>query len=236
MTNYLFTGNEQGWSVDDYDWTGVEGSPGLGCLFSSANDSVTSITGLSIPIVEGDPFSCRARVTHDGIDGLDGEVTITFTLLGPPDIDTVSGPYTITQGLASDTGWFVINGISEVSQEITGVQFRASGNNVDVIFTAYVDSVYVAETEVSAFYGVWQDGLIATYNNPLGNVILGTHVGNALHVVRGTYDPPFAFRDYTYNLETCESYTASYIASYGATYAAVFYQDIACNVRALEWV
>lgn len=87
-------------------------------------------------------------------------------------------------------------------------------------------------------YGVWQDGLLATYQHAsqVSGVVLGTHVGNNPHIVRGTYVPTFEFKDYTYNLEDCESYTATYIATYGVTYATVYYQQTACHVRALEWI
>lgn len=88
-------------------------------------------------------------------------------------------------------------------------------------------------------YGVWQDGLIATYlgySSEISDVVLGTHVGNHPHVVRGLYDGSFTFNDYTYNLTYCASYTESYITTHGATYAATYYQQIACNVRALEWI
>ena len=87
-------------------------------------------------------------------------------------------------------------------------------------------------------YGVWPDGLLVTYQHytEFADVVLGTHVGNHPHVVRGIYTTSFNFDDYTYNLSYCGSYTASYIAFYGATYAATYYQQTACNVRALEWV
>lgn len=87
-------------------------------------------------------------------------------------------------------------------------------------------------------YGVWQDGLLSTYNHyqEFADVVLGTHVGNHPHVVRGLYGGTFNFDDYTYNLSYCASYTASYIATYGPSYAATYYQMGGCNVRALEWV
>lgn len=88
-------------------------------------------------------------------------------------------------------------------------------------------------------YGVWQDGLIATYmgySSDISDVVLGTHLGNHPHVVRGLYDGTFTFEDYTYNLTYCSSYTASYIITHGATYAATYYQQTQCHVRALEWV
>lgn len=91
----------------------------------------------------------------------------------------------------------------------------------------------------SYIFGVWQDGLLATYfgySSEISNVVLGTHVGNHPHVVRGLYSGSFDFNDYTYNLEDCATYTASYVATYGATYAAVYYRETMCHVRALEWI
>lgn len=87
-------------------------------------------------------------------------------------------------------------------------------------------------------YGVWQDGLLSTYNHyqEFADVVLGTHVGNHPHVVRGLYGGPFNFDDYTYNLSYCGTTTASYIATYGVSYAAAYYAYSACHVRALEWV
>lgn len=89
-------------------------------------------------------------------------------------------------------------------------------------------------------FGVFQDSFLVTYNHyqsSFSNVVLGTHVGNNPHVMRGRYTTPlYDFNDYTYNLETCESYTETYIASYGATYSATYYAEIACHVRALEWI
>lgn len=87
-------------------------------------------------------------------------------------------------------------------------------------------------------YGVWPDGLLVTYQHytEFADVVLGTHVGNHPHVVRGIYNSLFNFDDYTYNLSYCASYVASYIAAHGVTYSATYYQQTACNVRALEWV
>lgn len=86
--------------------------------------------------------------------------------------------------------------------------------------------------------GAWQDGLAPSYlAYTLQPVAIGTHVGNNPHVIKGTYSGgTFTIGDITYNLTYCADTTATYVATYGATYAATYYRDIACNVRALEWI
>lgn len=91
---------------------------------------------------------------------------------------------------------------------------------------------------MTLFYGVWADGLCVTYFNygQQSDVFLGTHVGNSLHIVLGTYEAYYTFTNATYDLAYCSSFTETYISTYGVTYAATYYQDTACNVRKLEWV
>ncbi len=90
----------------------------------------------------------------------------------------------------------------------------------------------------SYLYGVWQGGLAPSYSiYERSNVALGTHVGNYPHVVHGIWTgSTFNFEDWTFNATYCAALVATYMETYGVTYAATYYRNVACNVRALEWI
>lgn len=104
--------------------------------------------------------------------------------------------------------------------------------------TMYWGKDTLTDSKNTDLYGVWQDSLSPLrVASTLQTVALGTHVGNNPHVIKGTYaGGTFTFGDITYNLSYCADQTATYVATYGATYAATYYREIACNVRALEWI
>lgn len=97
-------------------------------------------------------------------------------------------------------------------------------------------STKIFDTNLMTLYGVWQDGLnVVTYEPFPGDCFLGSHVGNSPFILRANDSDP-TYDNWTYNLSHCDSQTYSYIFTYGATYGATYYQELFCNVRALEWV
>lgn len=160
MANYTFDAGAQGWFAPGpptgMEWTNTAGSPGLGCLVGGdpfgvdpgGNGASASITGLSIPMVVGDPYSCRFRVINDGEGGSDGEVHGRLQLIG--DLNTYNSEVIdtpVVQDVYSDSGWLLITGSQTPEDDtIHTVQFLATTTGDAVSVIVYLDSVYVKET------------------------------------------------------------------------------------------
>lgn len=158
MANYTFDAGAQGWLTNPalFEWTNTAGSPGLGCLVAGdpfgvdpgSNSGATEITGLTLPMVVGDPYSCRARVVFDGLGGDSGLVHTELTLIGDLNSYTALGDdVAVVEDVASDSGWFIISGVQTPEDDnITSVEFSFSCNSPEVSVVVYLDSVYVKET------------------------------------------------------------------------------------------
>lgn len=145
MASYTFPGNAQGWT--GMTWTGVDGSPGLGCLErESASFGGASIGSLSIPVIAGQPLSFRVRVIAGAEDDT-GSIVCTLTAsdgVGPLGVAT----NTITiPSLPYDSNWQIISGVFTGSSTVTqlAVTFSPSVETLEAI--QRLDNVYVAESE-----------------------------------------------------------------------------------------
>lgn len=161
MTHYLFPSDEEGWSSADFNWSNSDGSPGIGCLAGNvSDDGLTEITGLSIPIQTGQPFSCRAKVMNDAGDGDPGTLHATLEIKyagGAASFEVVSEDIIINDETPMNTGWFIMNGTALSDETIETIQFTVSGTS-GIIFTAFLDSVYVAEADAMGATQYWGHG------------------------------------------------------------------------------
>lgn len=237
---WTFETDAEGWSegVGEFTWINTDGVV-PGCLYSSGGTSpISSIALTPVMAFVGDPLSCYVKVTATSPAATpNNDITFRLATGGSGIVEHL---FACGGVLGFDSGWIRVSGAIDAEGEVDLLDVGCQ-DTFDATVHIYVDNIYFLESEptTSSFYGVWQDGLLATYIHYItefSDVVLGTHVGNHPHVVRGLYDGSFNFNDYTYNLTYCGSYTASYIAEHGATYAATYYAGTACHVRALEWI
>lgn len=252
MANWTFPTDAQGWSANG-GWIASEGRPpgsisiGLGAF----------IENLSIPVVVGSNISLWARIQATGFDPeASDEITVQFTVSDGVNDTTISGSRTITT-YPYEGAWFKIYGATDFVGTVIEATISVFAP-VDWPGYVYVDSVYIGEDDpedisaaklhygtnslqnnISIPRGVWQDGLTLTtetYEPSFGDVFTGTHVGNALHVLKHIYsDGLYGTYNATYNATYCNG-AETYTTTYGATYAAVYYRSVLCNVRNLEWI
>lgn len=147
MAFWTFPSDSQSWTPPEA-WTGLEGNP-------AGSIGGGTITGLSIPITEGAPISFWGKIMADEDDTL-GEVTLELQSFGSAGT-TFSASRTIAS-LPYDSGWFKVETTLSAG-EITGIQLSAFHEAPEASFSAFFDTVYVAEAEPEAggatlYYGV----------------------------------------------------------------------------------
>lgn len=151
MTSWLFDSNLEGWSMTAGNapaiaWNGANGSPFPGCIF--ADGSVTpfkylevSLTGLSIPVLIGDPLSFRVRLTGSNPGGNCAFPVYNGGFLGSA-FNASNPPF-----VGGDTGWVEVTGTISSNGTVAAVYLRVGTPlGIDTLTGVYLDSIYLAES------------------------------------------------------------------------------------------
>lgn len=150
MTQYTFSSGAEGWAGTGFAWTGSEGSPLLGCMArvtTFTNASVAS-PAVSIPVTAGQPISFRFKMAgtanaNNAIAMTVKEGGVTIGLINIPNGDDI--PF-VDGGTSS--GWLLQSGTINTSGTADLVGVTVGNGSVNGISSVFVDSIFVAETQV----------------------------------------------------------------------------------------
>jgi hypothetical protein len=150
LTHYTFNSNAEGFTGTDFAWNGAEGSPLLGCLARTTTFTNASVASpaVSIPVTAGDPISFRFRMdgTASGFNTVAMSVKQGGVPLGLIDIPNGDDIPFVDGGTSS--GWLLRAGTVHTSGTVDLVGVVFGNGSPNGISAAYVDSIFVAETQV----------------------------------------------------------------------------------------
>lgn len=150
MTHYTFDANNESWGTADFQWSGADGSPSLGCMATSGtiapfNYKTSAISGLSIPVTMGDILTFKCKITGQP-DSNSWSAALAITgAAGTCFMNAADMPFS-----GGSTNWFEVSGSVGGSGTVTTVTISI-GNPIigNQITQAFFDSVYVAESPPS---------------------------------------------------------------------------------------
>lgn len=149
MTQYTFSSGAEGFAGTDFAWTGSEGSPLLGCMARVTPITVTggiANSSVSIPVTAGDPISFRFRM--DGTAAANNDIVFSVQQGGVGVIGSVSVAGADIPFADGSSGWLLRAGTISTGGTADALVVNAGDGSPGGIAALYIDSIFVAETQV----------------------------------------------------------------------------------------
>lgn len=162
MTNYTFSVDQQGWTVNaPVAWTGTEGQPSVGSIeYPYTVTSSLIITGISIPCAIGDPVSFWCKVVYTDLGFLASDnILVRLRLIGAGlEGQTDYEETFLVEDAPYDSGWVKVLGTHDFDGTIVQINTTITAANIGdgETLKIYIDSIFIAEIEpdgATLYYG-----------------------------------------------------------------------------------